>query len=116
MGNNRNIFYSIEEIKAHFKKNYNGEVYTEKRISKDTYFFVIHRKPLNNLPNWIWFAFKHTDKTKKYDYWRIWSPSDVHINDLFKEGYNLYFKYYNMDNRNKTLFPRKEGDDNVCKY
>jgi len=112
----RNIYYSLEEIKKFFKETYNAEIIVEEKINEDLVFFIIHREPENSKPNWIWYALKF-DVKKDFNrnfYWRLLSPKDTHINGL-RKSYDLYFKYYDEDNKNKRLVPRYDDDQNVIK-
>jgi len=110
----RNIFYNEEEIEEHFKKEYKAKVVFKKNINEDLIFYVIQRQPSNRKPNWIWYAFRHKKEIdyQIFYYWRLFCPKDTHINGI-KETYDLYFKYYDEDNKNKRLKERYKGDKNV---
>jgi len=111
----RNIFYSIEEIKEFFKSKYNAEVVAEKRISSDVYLFNVHRIPKNRKPNWIWHAFRFSKKFNfevRY-YWRIIPLTEKHLSG-FEHSQKVFFEWYDSDNKNLRLAPRFNGDKNIA--
>lgn len=111
---NRTIYYNEQEIENYFKFIQKSEVIFKKKINEEVIFFVVNRIPKNKLPNWIFYAFRYTKiiNYQKYFYWRLFSPNELHINGI-RDSYDLFFQYYDQDNKNKRIEPRYDGDKNV---